>query len=59
MRILAIDVGTGTQDIMIYDTEKEGLYYGLQKRLFLYRMRTRGGMTTDDFTEIVKILQIL
>ena len=23
MRILAIDVGTGTQDIMIYDTEKE------------------------------------
>ena len=22
MRILAIDVGTGTQDIMIYDTEK-------------------------------------
>ena len=23
MRILAIDVGTGTQDIMIYDSEKE------------------------------------
>ena len=23
MRILAIDVGTGTQDMMIYDTEKE------------------------------------
>ena len=23
MRILAIDVGTGTQDIMIYDTQKE------------------------------------
>ena len=23
MRILAIDVGTGTQDIMIYDTTKE------------------------------------
>ncbi len=23
MRILAIDVGTGTQDIMIYDDEKE------------------------------------
>ena len=23
MRILAIDVGTGTQDMMIYDTQKE------------------------------------
>mgnify|MGYP006898661544 CR=1 FL=1 len=23
MRILAIDVGTGTQDMMIYDTKKE------------------------------------
>ena len=23
MRILAIDVGTGTQDIMVYDDEKE------------------------------------
>ena len=23
MRVLAIDVGTGTQDIMIYNTEKE------------------------------------
>ena len=40
MRILAIDVGTGTQDIMIYNTEKE--LENSNKKIVEYKLKLNG-----------------
>ena len=57
MRILAIDVGTGTQDIMIYDTQKE-----LENIVDEYRMigvRIRGIILTEDGTKLGKFISYI